>query len=179
MIGAALYFKNKITNNFHLPCGMIGPTLFDVVAITGLFVSGPTATFDMKPERRCNIIEKNSYGEFIKHNMGDDGSPFTDDEYVAFLYYWFNAIVFCLRSVSMQKLFIPLAGLIHEKRKFSLAKLLLGSLYDELGQMINSLRSKTLISAGGPLWLLQLWLNAIFEKTYKTQRNCLHRKTKH
>ncbi|RYR32052.1 hypothetical protein Ahy_B01g057041 [Arachis hypogaea] len=96
---------------------MVGPTLYDIVGIIGLSVSGPMATFDMKPEGRYNIFEKNSYGEFIKHNIGDDGSPITDDEYVAFLYYWLNAIVFFSRSVSMQKLFIPLAALIHEKCK--------------------------------------------------------------
>ncbi|RYR19514.1 hypothetical protein Ahy_B03g064305 [Arachis hypogaea] len=50
----------------------------------------------------------------------------------------------------MQKLFIPLAVLLHEGQKFNLAKLLLCNLYDELGQMVESLRKRTSISAGGP-----------------------------
>lgn len=36
MLGVSLFFWNKTANNFHLPYRMIGPTLFDVSAITGL-----------------------------------------------------------------------------------------------------------------------------------------------
>ena len=36
MITASLYFWDSTYNTFHLPCGMLTPTLFDVAAITGL-----------------------------------------------------------------------------------------------------------------------------------------------
>ncbi|RYR26626.1 hypothetical protein Ahy_B02g060898 [Arachis hypogaea] len=63
----------------------------------------------------------------------------------------------------MSKLYLSLAILLHEGKIFNLAKLLLGHIFEELGQFVCDLRDNKLISAGGPLWLLQLWLNAIFE----------------
>ncbi|KAL4316375.1 hypothetical protein AHAS_Ahas15G0278800 [Arachis hypogaea] len=87
----------KTTNNFHLPCGTLGPTLFEIAVITGLSSIGPVIIFGMKLEHKYNIVEKNSSGEFIRQNMGElgeQGTPVTDVEHVAFLYYWLNAIVF-------------------------------------------------------------------------------------
>ncbi|RYQ99660.1 hypothetical protein Ahy_B07g087628 [Arachis hypogaea] len=101
--------------------------------------------------------------EFIAHNMGEDGTEIMDNEHVAFLFYWLNAILFCSRSVQMSKLFLPLATLLHEGKALNLAKLLLGHIFEELGQFVCDLRDNKIINAGGPLWLLQLWLNAIFK----------------
>ncbi|KAL4375243.1 hypothetical protein AHAS_Ahas05G0262300 [Arachis hypogaea] len=84
----------KTTNNFYLSCGMLRATLFDIAVITGLSSIGPVIIFGMKPEHKYNIVEKNSSGEFIRQNMGEKGTPVTDVEHVAFLYYWLNAIVF-------------------------------------------------------------------------------------
>ncbi|KAL4365893.1 hypothetical protein AHAS_Ahas07G0151600 [Arachis hypogaea] len=140
MIGGALCFWNRTSNNFYLPYSMVGSTLFDVAVITGQPMGNPVATFEMKPSRQYKIIEKSSCGKFIKLNIGKENTPVTNDECVAFLYYWLNDIIFCSRSVSMQKLFTPLAALLHEGHKFNLAKLILGNLYDELGQMVESLR---------------------------------------
>ncbi|RYQ97020.1 hypothetical protein Ahy_B08g092984 [Arachis hypogaea] len=55
-------------------------------------------------------------------NAALDNEPVTDDEHVAFLFYWLNAIVFCSRNVQMQKIFYPLAALLHEGNNFNLAK---------------------------------------------------------
>ncbi|RYR59674.1 hypothetical protein Ahy_A05g025591 [Arachis hypogaea] len=68
-----------------------------------------------------------------------DNEPVTDDEHVAFLFYWLNALIFCSRSVQMQKLFYPLATLLHEGKNFNLAKLLLGYIFEEFGQFVNCL----------------------------------------
>ncbi|RYR38960.1 hypothetical protein Ahy_A09g044320 [Arachis hypogaea] len=143
---------------------MIGMSLLDVAAITGLLISPTDFTFDMQPKHQYNIAPKTSYSGFIAHHMGVEGTPITDDEHVAFLFYWLNAIDFYSRSVQMQKLFLPLVTLLHEGNNLNLAKLLLGHLFEELGQFVNCLRNNYLISTGGPLWLLELWLNAIFEK---------------
>ncbi|RYR26206.1 hypothetical protein Ahy_B02g060393 isoform A [Arachis hypogaea] len=64
----------------------------------------------------------------------------------------------------MSKFFLPLAALLHEGNTLNLAKLLLGHVFEELGQFVHCLQNNCLISTGGPLWLFQLWLNAIFEK---------------
>ncbi|RYR48899.1 hypothetical protein Ahy_A07g034999 [Arachis hypogaea] len=98
----------------------------------------------------------NPRGEFIAHNMGREGTRITNNEHVAFLFYWLNAILFCFRSVQMSKFYLCLAILLHEGKIFNLAKLLLGNIFEELGQFVCDLRDNKLISAGGPLWLLQL-----------------------
>ncbi|RYQ84238.1 hypothetical protein Ahy_B10g103336 [Arachis hypogaea] len=63
----------------------------------------------------------------------------------------------------MSKLFLPLAALLHEGKTLNLAKLLLGHIFEELGLLVCDLRDNKIINKGGPLWLFQLWLNAIFE----------------
>ncbi|QHN80537.1 uncharacterized protein DS421_20g679040 [Arachis hypogaea] len=165
MIGAVTYFWNRTTNNFHLPCGMIGMSLLDVAAITGLPINFSDCTPDMQPERHYNIVLSTSYSEFIAQNMGVEGTVVTNDEHVAFLFYWLNVIIFCSQSVQMSKFFLPLAALLHEGKALNLVKLLLGHIFEELGQFVHCLRDNCIISTGGPLWLLQLWLNVIFENS--------------
>ncbi|RYR38145.1 hypothetical protein Ahy_A09g043108 [Arachis hypogaea] len=133
MIRAVTFFWNRTTNNFHLPCGMIGMSLLDVAAITGHPISPPDFTSDMQPKQQYNITPTTSYNDFIVHHMGAEGSPITDDEHVAFLFHWLNAIIFYSRMVQMQKLFVPLATLLHEGNNLNSAKLLLGNIFEELG----------------------------------------------
>ncbi|RYR14596.1 hypothetical protein Ahy_B04g071222 [Arachis hypogaea] len=102
MIGIITCFCNRTTNNFHLPCGMIGMSLLDVAAITELPINSPDYTSEMQPERQYNVILSSSYSDFIAHNMGREGTRITDNEHVAFLFYWLNAILFCSRSVQCQ-----------------------------------------------------------------------------
>ncbi|QHN93714.1 uncharacterized protein DS421_17g595010 [Arachis hypogaea] len=147
---------------------MISMSLLDVATITGLPISPPDFTSDMQPRQQYNIAPTTSYSDFIAHHMGTEGTVITDDEHVAFLFYWLNAIVFFSRSVQMSNLFLSLAALLHEGNNLNLAKLLLGHIFEELGQFVNCLRNNYLISTGGPLWLLQLWLNVIFEKYMTT-----------
>ncbi|RYQ85059.1 hypothetical protein Ahy_B10g104554 [Arachis hypogaea] len=163
MIGAVTCFWNRTTNNFHLPCGMIGMSLLDVAAITGLPINSPDCTPDMQSKRQYNVVLTSSYSDFIAHNMGAEGTKITKNKHVAFLFYWLNAILFCSRSVQMSKFYLPLATLLHEGKALNLAKLLLGHIFEELGQIVCDLRDNKIISTWGPLWLLQLWLNAVFE----------------
>ncbi|RYQ84479.1 hypothetical protein Ahy_B10g103838 [Arachis hypogaea] len=90
-----------------------------------------------------------SYSEFIAQNMGKENEPVTEDEHVAFLFYLLNAVIFCYQSVQMQKLFLPLVGLLHEGNMFNLAKLLLGHLFEELGYLVNCLRNNSRINKDG------------------------------
>ncbi|RYR72972.1 hypothetical protein Ahy_A02g007210 [Arachis hypogaea] len=147
MIGAVTCFWNWTTNNFHLPCGMIGMSLLDVATITRLPINPSDCTSDMQPERQYNIVLSTSYSDFIAHNMGAEGTAVTDEN-----------------IVQMSKFFLPLAALLHEENTLNLAKLLLGHLFKELGQFVHCLRDNGMTGRDGPLWLLQLWLNAIFKK---------------
>ncbi|RYQ84786.1 hypothetical protein Ahy_B10g104263 [Arachis hypogaea] len=115
--------------------------------------SGPSTIFSL-----CTLntpLDNRSCVSLLLTIWVQTNEPVTDDEHVAFLFYWLNAIVFCSRSVQMQKLFLPLAALLHEGNKFNLAKLILGHLFKELSNFVNCLRKHSLISIGGPLWLLQ------------------------
>ncbi|RYR53923.1 hypothetical protein Ahy_A06g029160 [Arachis hypogaea] len=141
---------NRTTNNFYLPYEMIGMSLSDVAAITWLSISPPDFTSDMQPRHQYNIAPTNSYSDFIAHHMGAEGIAITDDEHVAFLFYWLNAVIFCSRSVQMSKFFLPLAALLHEGNNLNLAKLLLWHIFEDLGQFVNCLQNNYLISTGGP-----------------------------
>ncbi|RYR41282.1 hypothetical protein Ahy_A08g037693 [Arachis hypogaea] len=112
---------------------MIGMSLLDVAAITGLPINPPDCTPNMQPECQYNIVLTNSYSDFVAHKMGAEGTDVTDDEHVAFLFYWLKVIIFCSRSVQMLKLFLPLTALLHEGKALNLAKLLLGHVFEELG----------------------------------------------
>ncbi|RYR59750.1 hypothetical protein Ahy_A05g025712 [Arachis hypogaea] len=74
MIGAVTCFWNRKTNNFHLPCGMIGMSPLDVAAITGLPINSPYCTRDMQSKHQYNVVFNASYSEFIAHNMGEDST---------------------------------------------------------------------------------------------------------
>ncbi|RYQ95816.1 hypothetical protein Ahy_B08g091189 [Arachis hypogaea] len=137
MIGAVTCFWNRTTNNFHLPCRMIGMSLFDVAAITRLPINSPDCTPDMQSQRQYNVTFNTSYSDFIAHNMGAD-------------------VLFCSQNVQMSKLFLPLAALLHEGKILNLAKLLLGHIFEELILLVCDLRDNKIINTGGPLWLLQL-----------------------
>nr|KYP58676.1 hypothetical protein KK1_014094 [Cajanus cajan] len=79
--------------------------------------------------------------------------------------YWLSACVFCTPSLQVPKYYFTLAQALHLKKKVCLSKLLLASLYTCLDEASESLFRETgPRNISGPLWLLQLWLNAIFEK---------------
>jgi hypothetical protein len=63
-------------------------------------------------------------------------------------------------------MFIPMAQQINEGRLFSLGRLLLASLYEAMGNASDAIKASkdgSKVSIAGPMWLLQLWLNATFE----------------
>ncbi|XP_027337222.1 uncharacterized protein LOC113850902 [Abrus precatorius] len=166
MIMSSLFFWDRATSSFHVPCAMITPTLFDVAAIAGLRPTGPSFRPDSHPKNPdvTPNFQKLSYQLFITLNMNRDG-PITDEEHVAFLMFWLSAYVFCSRSLQVPKTLLTLAQLLHEESSICLGKLILGNLYENLNEAVASFRSNDFPSViSGPFWLLQLWLNAIFEE---------------
>ncbi|MCI44886.1 hypothetical protein A2U01_0066125, partial [Trifolium medium] len=64
-------------------------------------------------------------------------------------------------------MFIPMTTQIHEGKQFGLGKLLLTALYDSIGNACDDLKKAkdgSPFLVAGPIWLLQLWLSATFEK---------------
>ena len=56
-----------------------------------------------------------------------------------------------------------MAILLHEGHQLCLAKLIIAQLYEKMGSIVTRLQQDDSINLGGPIWLLQLWANAIFE----------------
>lgn len=54
MFIATLYFWESSTNTFQLPCGMVTPTLFDIVAITGLLKTSDSFDPNERDENTMN-----------------------------------------------------------------------------------------------------------------------------
>ncbi|KAK2436482.1 serine/threonine-protein phosphatase 7 long form protein [Trifolium repens] len=170
MLIAALHFWENSTNTFHLKAGMMTPTLFDVAAITGLRPIGPT--FDPKYTTVNHHFDFKvlSFSGFLKtfHDTSDEDVSFK--EHIAFLTYWLSHFVLCTSSLQVVKRLVPLAIMIHQGLDVALGRLILASLYDSLGQasdMLKKIDKGSQLAFSGPIWLLQLWLNATFESNFK------------
>lgn len=86
--------------------------------------------------------------------------------------YWLSRYVFCTRSFQLAKKYVPLATQLYEGRKICLSRLILFCLYESLGLAYEDLKNMEnfdILHIGGPIWLLQLWLNATFEPSLKTR----------
>lgn len=62
-------------------------------------------------------------------------------------------------------MFVPLTTQLHEKHKVCLSKQVLCGLYKLLGTSCHKIIRQSYLNSlqiGGPIWLLQLWLNATF-----------------
>ena len=157
MLGASFYFWNRTTNTLEIPYGMVGPTLFEVAAITGLHLTGKVIMSNMSPTHQYRVnMSQTAYFAYIKNNMGMLGSAVSNHEHVTFLLYWLNSIVFCSKSVKAQTTLLPLAALLHEVRKLCLSKLLLAQLYEETTCIVEQIKRGKNFNPGGPFWLLQL-----------------------
>jgi hypothetical protein len=167
MLVAALHFYENSTNTFHFECGMMTPTLFDVAAITGLRPIGETYDPTQTSNNISFIPRESTFQKYITENRGVTDSEVSDIEHVAFLTLWLSHYIFCSSSLQVAKKFIPMAIQIHEGQQFGLGKLILASLYESIGTACDSLKKVhdgSTFLAAGPFWLLQLWLNATFEK---------------
>nr|KYP48095.1 hypothetical protein KK1_030290 [Cajanus cajan] len=170
MLLSAIIFWNRETRAFEFPCGFVFPTLLDIAAITGLTPLGDRFYPDIFEEeisiKELSITwDKKTYLAFINAHVGQPGTPVSPSEHIAFLMYWLSACVFCTPSLQVPKYYFTLAQALHLKKKVCLSKLLLASLYTCLEEASESLfRENGPQNLSRPLWLLQLWLNAIFEK---------------
>nr|KYP46845.1 hypothetical protein KK1_031548 [Cajanus cajan] len=169
MLLSAIFFWNRETRAFEFPCGFVGPTLLDIAAITGLTPLGdrfhPDVFEDEISMNELSITwDKKTYLAFINAHVEQPGTPVSPSEHIAFLMYWLSACVFCTPSLQVPKYYFTLAQALHLKKKICLSKLLLASLYACLDEASEGLFRETgPRNLSRPLWLLQLWLNAIFE----------------
>nr|KYP49209.1 hypothetical protein KK1_029048 [Cajanus cajan] len=158
MLLSTIFFWNN--RAFEFPCGFVCPTLLDIASITGLAPIGdrfyPDAFEEEISIKETSISwDKKTYLAFINTHMGQSDTPVSTSKHIAFLMYWLSACVFCTPSLQA----------LHLQKKICLSKLLLAYLYSSLDEASESLFCESgPRNLYGPLWLLQLWLNAIFEK---------------
>ncbi|KAL5160928.1 hypothetical protein HKD37_07G018317 [Glycine soja] len=167
MLIAAMHFFESSTNTFQFKCGMMTPTLLDVAALTGLRPNGETYDPTKSSDNIKLVYKENTFSKYIAEHKGSVEEEVSDEEHVAFLTLWLSHYVFCTKSLQVAKRFIPMAIQIHEGQSFGFGRLLLAVLYESLGEACDDLKkskdgSSFLVS--GPMWLLQLWLNATFEQ---------------
>ncbi|KAL5138864.1 hypothetical protein HKD37_10G028935 [Glycine soja] len=167
MLIAAMHFFESSTNTFQFKCGMMTPTLLDVAALTGLRPSGETYDPTTSSDNIKLVYKENTFSKYIAEHKGTVEEEVSDEEHVAFLTLWLSHYVFCTKSLQVAKRFIPMALQIHEGQSFGFGRLLLAVLYESLGEACDDLKkskdgSSFLVS--GPMWLLQLWLNATFKQ---------------
>ncbi|XP_058736960.1 uncharacterized protein LOC131609281 [Vicia villosa] len=166
MLVASVYFWDASHNTFHLPCGMITPTLFDIAAITGLRPIGEPFDPNVMDTDTINFNEATvTYTAFIQKYHDENNEVVSDEEHIAFLALWLSRCVFCSRSIQVAKRYLCMANQLHAGTKLNLSQLILGFLYENLGEvtdLVKNYKTGSLLFAG-PFWLFQLWLNATFE----------------
>nr|XP_016480680.1 PREDICTED: uncharacterized protein LOC107801805 [Nicotiana tabacum]XP_016480681.1 PREDICTED: uncharacterized protein LOC107801805 [Nicotiana tabacum] len=175
LLYAALCFWSISSNSFHFNFGIMGPTVLDIVALTGLRPHGedisailcaPKSTFTLPKGEKGKRL---SYGKFLELSMkkGD----VTEDEHISFLIMWLSKYVFCNGSGRVTKECSELAIALAEGRKLAFAPFVLSHLYRGCRDLVL----RRFGCAGGPFWILQLWLQSYFPEygplTYESQ-NC-------
>jgi hypothetical protein len=139
--------------------------LLDVAAITGLRPSGETFDPSKSSKNTYFKLNEKTFYKFIQEHH-DEGEV-SAEEHVAFLTFWLALYIFCSKSLQVAHMYIPLAIQIHEGEPIALGRLLLGVLYESMGDFCDSIKKATdgtPFPVSGQLWLLQLWLNATFTR---------------
>jgi len=165
MIIAALHFWNPSNNSLHLKYGMLTPTLLDVSGLIGLKPTGQSFDLDSHDSEISFDFTRLAYDNFIKDQRVATSVEISDKEHISFLTYWLSMYIFCSISIQVPKGFKILAIQLHEGRDICLSKLVLGSLYENLNQVVTSIKeyqSRSSLIIPGLIWLFQLWLLATF-----------------
>lgn len=165
MLISSLYFLEGSTNIFHLRFRMITHTLFDVAAINGLQPNRDTLDLTRISKLKSNptflllvldlAIISNNVMSFMRKSL------MSTILYALFGY----PILYFVVVINNHKL-IALATQIIEGKNLCLRKLILGSLYEYLGIFVclkSIIQPDDNLLISGPMWRLQLWLNATFD----------------
>ncbi|VFQ75065.1 unnamed protein product [Cuscuta campestris] len=158
LILAALSFWSISTNSFHFRFGMMGPTLLDVAALTGLRPHGEDVGPVLNGLDSTRAYDSLNYCKFMDGSMG--AAAVTEEEHMSFLITWLSKYLLCCCHLSpnmngeVTKLALALSG----GRKLALAPLVLSSLYSVCRDIV----ANKFDGNGGPLWVLQFWIQSYF-----------------
>ncbi|KAK4730805.1 hypothetical protein R3W88_023793 [Solanum pinnatisectum] len=172
LLSAALCFWS---NSFHFRFGMMGLTVLDIVALTGLRPHGEevssilgmavsTCHFPHHGTIYYNSIVYNKYLDVSKAE-----TDVTEEEHISFLFTWLSHHLFCDSSVNMIKQCTKLAYSLAAGRKLAFAPFVLSNLYHGCTEIIMG----RFLNERGPFWILQFWLQSYFpEFRPSTLDNC-------
>lgn len=79
---------------------------------------------------------------------------------------WLDIFIFCESSLGATLTYEKLVNELAQGHRVALGKMILGALYKMMDLITGCLISDTL---GGPLWILQLWLYATFNRQFKVK----------
>ncbi|XP_055811595.1 uncharacterized protein LOC129881414 [Solanum dulcamara] len=163
LLYAALCYWSISTNSFHFRFGMMGPTVLDIVALTGLRPHGEDISVPLGMAKSARdfpeygkIKECLTYCKFLDVSMG--AMAVTEEEHISFLVMWLCRYLFCNSSITMIEQCTKLALVLSKGRKLALAPFVLSNLYHACTNIVTG----GFDDAWGPFWILQLWLQAYF-----------------
>lgn len=160
MLLSSLYFWDNTHNNFHFPCGMLTLTLFDVAAITGLRPIGDAFNPNYMIENTIGFDgNRGTFTHYVSDHHNKDTEEVSDEEHIALLALWLYRCIFCSKSLQVAKKFLIMANQLHVGHKLYIDQMILGCLYESLGDGFETLKKIQLgsnILLTGPYWLLQL-----------------------
>ena len=160
MLVASLLFWDYTHYTFHLPCGMVTPTLFDVAAITGLRPTGDYFDPEEMSEDQIGFsATKPTYTTYTNHYHDKSTDVVTDVEHITFLALWLSRFVFCMKSLQVTKKMVTLATQLHHGQNICLDELILANLYESISNgatQLKVIKNRASLLLAGPFWLLQL-----------------------
>ena len=110
---ASLYLWDSTYNTFHLPCGMITPTFFDIASMTGLPPTGEAFDPYFESENTIDFNVKNASFSTYIDLYHVDGEDVSDVEHIALLALWLSKFIFCCKSLQVANRFLTLANQLH------------------------------------------------------------------
>lgn len=119
MLLTTFHLQNRDFCALELPCGLITPTLPDIVAITTLKLLGEQYTisaFKVNHDLYDDIDWRQKvYNYFIfNNNSGNDSSIIVFKvDYVAFLTFWLTSQVFCSKQIQVTSSYYHLTQISH------------------------------------------------------------------
>lgn len=159
MLVYSLYFWDNTHYTFHLQCGMIKPTLFDLAAITGLKPIGHTNDPDIDSKDTIAFsTSRVAYSTHIAHYHDKDTETVYDVKHIAFLALWLSHSMFCLKSLQVAKKYLTPANQLHVGHDACLSEMILESLYESLSDEVTQLKNlgeKGNLLLSSTFWLLQ------------------------
>lgn len=141
LLVSSLYLWDNTHYTFHLPCGMVTPTLFDIVVITGLKPIGNTYDPDVESDESTALsTSRDAYSTHIAHYHDKDTDTVSNVKHIAFLALWLSHCVFCSKSLQVAKKHLTLANQLHSGHDVCLSEMIMVSLYEHRVMVLLNLR---------------------------------------